>query len=169
MVMATSFTHSAPSCFSSFFPAHAKINAEHVPEGFDAITSWDRTGVRVSKDLDSSPFGFGVYCASRAPHCWTSRDEVILNNYFPVKKVWENRTQAIERIEWPRPEELCSDQGRLQEDQVDRLLKTKFGENLLQMWKGSADYCVALVCDRNDAKDIVRAQLCLPYFLFGCP
>lgn len=170
--MATSFRYSAPSWFL-FFPAHAKFHSEHAPEGFDAITSLNSNGVRASKIIDNSVFGCGVYGTSRAPHCWKSREEVILNNFFPVKKAWEKRTQGIEGIEWPRSEELHGDQENLQEDQVHHLLKTKFGEDLLQRRKGLTDYCIALVCDRDGAKDILHIQLQLRilYFfvLHGCP
>eukprot|EP00438_Fugacium_kawagutii_P007841 Skav210106 [mRNA] locus=scaffold2194:36311:37097:+ [translate_table: standard] len=124
--------------------------------GFDAITSLNSNGVRASKIVDNSVFGCGVYGASRAPHCWRSKEEVILNNFFPVKKAWEKRTEGIDGIEWPRPKELHSDQDQLREEQVDHLLRTKFGEDLLRRRKGLTDYCVALVCDRDGAKDILQ-------------
>lgn len=108
--------------------------------------------MRASKFVDSSIFGNGVYTASKAPHTWTSKEAVLLNNYLPAKAPWEERKE--EGWMWP-DDKLYANQTELQPEQEEELLRTGLGTDLLSRRAKFSDCCVAIVCDSNQAKDML--------------
>lgn len=138
----------------SGFPSFYKLRTSAPLQGFMKITSPKSNLVRASMLIESdSNFGHGAYTSSKAPHEWSSQDEVLLNNFFPSKQVWMNRTNPEDHCNWPGPDLLRSEQSNLTPHQVKTLLGTKFGKELVHRWAGKSCYCIPLVCNRHCAKD----------------
>lgn len=101
-----------------------------------------------SKVPASSIFGFGIYGARKAPHLWPSKQAVLLNNYWPAKKTWGEKTA------WPEEDKLRSGQSQLSDEEIEELLQTELSTKLLEGDRnGFSDYCIAVVCNRNKIKD----------------
>lgn len=102
--------------------------------------------------VNDSNFGNGVYASARAPHQWRSQEEVLLNNYFPSKRVWDDRNKR-NLWKWPQVDVLNGDKSCLTDEQLENLLNTPFGIDFLKMWQGKAEFCIPIICDRVDVKD----------------
>lgn len=71
---------------------------------------------------------------------------------MPAKTTWEEK-KAQSGLRWPT-EELHMEEEDLTEEQLKQLLETPWGQDFRATTRsGFCDYCVAIVCDRNGAKD----------------
>lgn len=130
-------------------------------QAFQKITSMEGSKVFASmaREKDSN-FGNGVYATKMAPHEWRSQEEVLLNNYFPSKQVWEADGDT-KHIEWPPEDALCS-------KDANELLETELGQKLLEKFKGKSEYSIPIVCDVHGAKDRPGCFTCGSCCSFGC-
>eukprot|EP00438_Fugacium_kawagutii_P007844 Skav210109 [mRNA] locus=scaffold2194:46764:48585:+ [translate_table: standard] len=127
--------------------------------GFGKITSSKEVWASLSPQTDSN-FGFGVYCARKAPHQWRSKKEMFLNNFFPSKKDWEDR-KHLDFEEYPGADTLCFNQMKLDDRDLERLLGSEFGKAVLKKWEptGKCNFCIPIVCDIHCAQD--RSRSCV--------
>lgn len=102
----------------------------------------------------------------QAPHEWKSKDQLLVNNYFPVKKNWEERKRKeksanegkskIPDIKWPSKKVLYADRSELMDMEWDELLEDEWVKDFLTTLKrnrpGFADFCIAVVCDKERVK-----------------
>eukprot|EP00438_Fugacium_kawagutii_P028157 Skav224040 [mRNA] locus=scaffold2030:46802:47515:- [translate_table: standard] len=72
----------------------------------------------------------GLYATDKAPDAWEHQDHVLMNNYYPAAKTWKAEAGVQAMPAWRSP--------RLQ-------------DYVLRKHAGKAEYCVAVVCDRDEA------------------
>lgn len=102
-------------------------------------------------------FGSGVYCARKAPNQWRSKKELILNNFLPSKKDWEDR-KHLDFEEWPSTDVLCFNKTQLTDDDLKLLLDTELAKAVLKKWEPmkKCDFCIPILCDYHSAQDWSR-------------
>lgn len=124
-------------------------------QGFKLITCGSNAQVWASMQMTGDAnFGHGVYATSRAPHTWGSKGELLLNNYFPSRGVWNERADNLS--DWPEEDVLCSDNDELAPDKARTLLDSPFGHDLVDRFQGKANYCIPIVCDEDCATESLQ-------------
>eukprot|EP00438_Fugacium_kawagutii_P025952 Skav207677 [mRNA] locus=scaffold1857:446797:448752:- [translate_table: standard] len=119
-------------------------------EGFRHITSSKEVPTSLLPQTDSN-FGFGTYCARKAPNQWRSKKELILNNFLPSK---EDR-KHLDFEEWPSDDVLCFNKEQLTDGDLKLLLDTELAKAVLKKWEPArkCDFCIPILCDDHSAQE----------------
>ena len=114
-------------------------------EGFDAITDLGGQELWTSSERDTeSNFGYGCYATEKAPHEWTSKHHLLVNNFFPCQNDWKKHCQGKE---WPGDLDL------------DKHVTGEVGSYVMMEcfgFGGKADYCIPVIVDPYVAKDVMK-------------
>eukprot|EP00438_Fugacium_kawagutii_P011809 Skav227984 [mRNA] locus=scaffold1165:435755:453141:- [translate_table: standard] len=113
---------------------------------FELITKLSGAELRASfrvEDNKDSYFGHGIYAAQKAPHQWSSKDHLLVNNFWPARKVFQ---------------EECPDEPFPDDGDIESLVNDKDGaafkrlQNLFgELW----EYCIPLIVDQQVAKNVM--------------
>eukprot|EP00438_Fugacium_kawagutii_P036443 Skav213604 [mRNA] locus=scaffold1971:63193:69355:+ [translate_table: standard] len=128
--------------------------------------------IDVREDRTKQGLRSGSTELAKAPHEWTSKDQLLVNNYFPVKKNWEDRKfkekedrknngePEIADVQWPTNEVLYTDRERLDDAAWNEVLENEWVKDHLNFLKdphrgkrsGFANFCIPVVCDEERVK-----------------
>ena len=113
-------------------------------KSFFLITSLEGAKIFASNDPENkdSYFGLGVYATEKAPHQWRSKDEVRLNNFYPIRQNFRSWSGQ----ELPEPEDA----------DLEALLNGTVGNYVKDNYPGKTDYCIPIIVDQLVSKDCMK-------------
>eukprot|EP00438_Fugacium_kawagutii_P012972 Skav229742 [mRNA] locus=scaffold1287:308556:309941:+ [translate_table: standard] len=115
-------------------------------ENFELITKLSGAELRSSfrvEDSKDSYFGHGIYATQKAPHQWPSKDHLLVNNFWPAKKVFQ---------------EECPGQPFPNDGDIESLVKDKDGvafQRIQRLFGEQWEYCIPLIVDQQVAKNVM--------------
>eukprot|EP00438_Fugacium_kawagutii_P022941 Skav226778 [mRNA] locus=scaffold8:285692:287414:- [translate_table: standard] len=113
---------------------------------FDLITKLSGAELRASfrvEDNKDSYFGHGIYATQKAPDQWPSKDHLLVNNFWPAKKIFQEEY----------PDEPFPDDG-----DIESLVKNKNGaafQRIQNLFGEQWEYCIPLIVDQQVAKNVM--------------
>eukprot|EP00438_Fugacium_kawagutii_P000475 Skav217128 [mRNA] locus=scaffold783:450717:452108:- [translate_table: standard] len=94
----------------------------------------------LNENNKDSYFGLGIYATKHAPHKWNSKEEVLVNNYYPTKDNFrEKQGQDLPGPDVP----------------FNAALNGAIGNYVKDQYKGKADCCIPLIVDEQVSKNVM--------------
>eukprot|EP00438_Fugacium_kawagutii_P004660 Skav209249 [mRNA] locus=scaffold990:233056:234438:- [translate_table: standard] len=123
-------------------------------DSFKKITSLENPKLLAPLDEHNkdSYFGLGIYATMYAPHTWNSREEVLVNNYYPTRDNFrEKQGQDLPQPDVP----------------FNTALHGAVGDYVKEQYKGKADCCIPLIVDEQVSKNVMEEITDGPLMLNG--
>eukprot|EP00438_Fugacium_kawagutii_P004659 Skav209248 [mRNA] locus=scaffold990:193116:194615:- [translate_table: standard] len=111
-------------------------------DAFKKITSLENRQLLVPLDenIGDSYFGLGIYATKKAPHKWNSKEEVLVNNYYPTRDNFrEKQGQDLPQPNVP----------------LNTALNGVIGNYVKNQYEGKADCCIPLIVDEQVSKNVM--------------
>eukprot|EP00438_Fugacium_kawagutii_P020760 Skav207032 [mRNA] locus=scaffold1901:20421:22184:+ [translate_table: standard] len=111
-------------------------------DAFKKITSLENPKLLAPLDENNkdSYFGLGIYATMHAPHQWKSKEEVLVNNYYPTRDNFKGKQGQ----DLPQPDVPFR-----------TALNGAIGEYVNDQYKGKADCCIPLIVDEQVSKNVM--------------
>eukprot|EP00438_Fugacium_kawagutii_P003984 Skav204187 [mRNA] locus=scaffold1955:50085:52031:+ [translate_table: standard] len=112
-------------------------------DSFKKITSLENPKLLAPLDEGNkdSYFGLGIYATMHAPHQWKSKEEVLVNNYYPTRDNFKSK----EGLDLPQPDVP-----------FNTALNGAIGKYVKDQYKGKADCCIPLIVDEQISKNVME-------------
>eukprot|EP00438_Fugacium_kawagutii_P011119 Skav203190 [mRNA] locus=scaffold39:398670:399884:+ [translate_table: standard] len=112
-------------------------------DSFKMITSLENPKLLAPLDENNrdSYFGLGIYATMHAPHKWDSKEEVLVNNYYPTRDNFREK----QGLDLPQPDVP-----------FNTALSGAIGDYVKDQYKGKADCCIPLIVDEQVSKNVVE-------------
>eukprot|EP00438_Fugacium_kawagutii_P004662 Skav209251 [mRNA] locus=scaffold990:258392:259498:- [translate_table: standard] len=112
-------------------------------DSFKKITSLENPKLLAPLDENNkdSYFGLGIYATMHAPHQWKSKEEVLVNNYYPTRDNFKSK----QGLDLPQPDVPFK-----------AALNGAVGDYVKDQYKGKADYCIPLIVDEQVSKNVME-------------
>eukprot|EP00438_Fugacium_kawagutii_P019878 Skav226851 [mRNA] locus=scaffold455:79803:81701:+ [translate_table: standard] len=132
-----------------------RVLFHYTPEdAFKNITSLENPKLLAPLDANNrdSYFGAGIYATMKAPHMWTSKMEVLVNNYYATARNFKEQ----QGLELPEPHVP-----------FNSALNGAIGDYVRDQYEGKADCCIPLIVDEQVSKDVMKEVTDGPLMLNG--
>eukprot|EP00438_Fugacium_kawagutii_P014115 Skav218668 [mRNA] locus=scaffold5113:39227:40726:+ [translate_table: standard] len=116
----------------------------YTPEdAFKKITSLENPKLLAPMDENNkdSYFGLGIYATMKAPHEWNSKEEVLVNNYYPTRDNFKGK----QGLDLPQPD-----------IPFNTALNGAVGNYVKDQYQGKADCCIPLIVDEQVSKNVME-------------
>eukprot|EP00438_Fugacium_kawagutii_P003983 Skav204186 [mRNA] locus=scaffold1955:44305:45438:+ [translate_table: standard] len=112
-------------------------------DAFKKITSLANPKLLAPLDENNkdSYFGLGIYATMHAPHQWKSKEEVLVNNYYPTRENFKSKQGLV----LPQPDVP-----------FNAALNGAIGNYVKDQYKGKADCCIPLIVDEQVSKNVME-------------
>eukprot|EP00438_Fugacium_kawagutii_P004666 Skav209255 [mRNA] locus=scaffold990:322418:324148:- [translate_table: standard] len=112
-------------------------------DSFKKITSLENPKLLAPLDENNkdSFFGLGIYATMHAPDQWKSKEEVLVNNYYPTRGNFKNK----QGLDLPQPDV-----------RFNTALNGAIGKYVKDQYKGKADCCIPLIVDEQVSKNVME-------------
>eukprot|EP00438_Fugacium_kawagutii_P006304 Skav234107 [mRNA] locus=scaffold2732:53475:55253:+ [translate_table: standard] len=112
-------------------------------DAFKKITSLENPKLLAPLDESNkdSYFGLGIYATMNAPHKWNSREEVLVNNYYPTRDNFRSK----QGLDLPQPDVP-----------FNTALNGVIGDYVKNQYEGKADCCIPLIVDEQVSKNVIE-------------